>query len=266
MASVAAQHPHGLHTDSGSDSEVGMVCCPGLEGDDYSKQPVSSVPQYVRNGFIRKVYGILSVQLLLTCAIAIPFNLLLTPAFVATHMGLYYAALFGTLATVLGMACCCGTAARTFPTNYILLFVLTVFQAILVGFIVTLYTGSSVLIAMVTTGVIFTVLSVYAWKTGTDFTGMGAYLAAGLSALCCFSFVMWMFSMFMPIPHGVKLIYSFLGVILFSFYIVYDTQLIIGGKHEQEFSVDDYCFAALNLYLDIINMFLNILQLLGDRR
>jgi len=61
--------------------------------------------------------------------------------------------------------------------------------------------------------------------------------------------------------------YACVGAILFSFYIVYDTQLIAGGAHrEYGFSVDDYAFAALNLYVDIIRLFLKLLSLLGKRK
>jgi len=58
------------------------------------------------------------------------------------------------------------------------------------------------------------------------------------------------------------------GVLLFTFYIVFDTQLLIGeyGGHKVQFGIDDYVFAALNLYLDIINLFLHILSLFGERR
>lgn len=35
---------------------------------------------------------------------------------------------------------------------------------------------------------------------------------------------------------------------------------------EHQFEVDDYVFAALNIYLDVINLFLNLLELLGERR
>merc|ERR1719343_1370915 len=62
------------------------------------------------------------------------------------------------------------------------------------------------------------------------------------------------------------MMYDFVGVLLFTFYIVYDTQLIIGGSHKVQFSIDDYCFAALNLYLDVINLFQQILRLLGDQK
>ena len=54
---------------------------------------------------------------------------------------------------------------------------------------------------------------------------------------------------------------------LFAFYIVFDTQMMLGswGGHKVEFSIDDYAFAALNLYLDIINFFLYILEIVGTR-
>ena len=57
------------------------------------------------------------------------------------------------------------------------------------------------------------------------------------------------------------------GCLLFSCYIVYDTQLIVGGQHKKhQFGVDDYVFAALNIYLDIINLFVYLLRLLNSRR
>eukprot|EP00438_Fugacium_kawagutii_P011117 Skav203188 [mRNA] locus=scaffold39:361567:361815:+ [translate_table: standard] len=54
---------------------------------------------------------------------------------------------------------------------------------------------------------------------------------------------------------------------VFAFYIVFDTQLMLGswGGHKLQFDIDDYAFAALNLYLDIINLFLYILEIVGTR-
>lgn len=42
-----------------------------------------------------------------------------------------------------------------------------------------------------------------------------------------------------------------------------DTQLILGGKHKYSISPEEYIFAALNLYLDIVTIFLLLLQLIG---
>ena len=57
--------------------------------------------------------------------------------------------------------------------------------------------------------------------------------------------------------------YAAVGALLFMVYIVYDTQLMMGGKHKYSIDPEEYIFAALNLYLDIINLFLYILTLIG---
>lgn len=57
--------------------------------------------------------------------------------------------------------------------------------------------------------------------------------------------------------------YGSIGALIFSLYIVYDTQLMMGGKHKYALSPEEYIFAALNLYLDIINLFRYILLIVG---
>ncbi len=49
------------------------------------------------------------------------------------------------------------------------------------------------------------------------------------------------------------------------FFIVIDTQMLIGGKHGIQFSPDDYIAAALNLYLDIVQLFLYLLRIIGKK-
>lgn len=61
-----------------------------------------------------------------------------------------------------------------------------------------------------------------------------------------------------------QLIYACLGALLFSIYLIYDTQLIL-GKGQYSYSLDDAYLAAIQLYLDIINLFLNILRIVGHR-
>ena len=60
------------------------------------------------------------------------------------------------------------------------------------------------------------------------------------------------------------IIYNLLGVLIYSVYLIYDTQLLAGGKRYQ-LSLDDYVVAALIVYLDIIMIFLYLLQLLGGK-
>ena len=54
-----------------------------------------------------------------------------------------------------------------------------------------------------------------------------------------------------------------MGALLFSFYIIYDTQIMLGGKHKYSLSPEEYIFAALNLYLDVINLFMYLLAIFG---
>lgn len=56
-------------------------------------------------------------------------------------------------------------------------------------------------------------------------------------------------------------VYLIVCIIFYGFYLIYDTQLIVGGKR-RELTVDDYVIGALILYLDIIIIFLKLLQLL----
>jgi len=245
---------------------------PGLEvdantGSSSLRGPVSTMPAYIRRGFIRKVYAILSVQLAITAAIGAYFHTQLSPKWMFEHIGLFHAASMGSLVLLVSVMCCCQGAARKFPTNYLFLFTLTLLESVVVGFLVTLYTGESVLLAVATVAVVFSGLTAYACLTKRDFTGCGPYLMAALWCLVGFSFVVMLWQMcFPPLPAAVDLMYAWAGVFLFSFYIVFDTQLIVGGNHKCQFDIDDYCFAALNLYLDIIQLFIHLLRILGDRR
>ncbi len=49
-------------------------------------------------------------------------------------------------------------------------------------------------------------------------------------------------------------------------YLVFDTQMMMGGKHKYALSPEEYIFAALNLYLDIVNLFIFILSIIGNAR
>jgi protein lifeguard len=56
-------------------------------------------------------------------------------------------------------------------------------------------------------------------------------------------------------------LYSSIGALVFSLYLVLDTQLLLGGKHKYQISPEDYVIAALNIYVDVINIFLMLLSL-----
>jgi len=218
----------------------------------------------IRHGFIKKVFSIVGAQLLLTSLIALPFQVFHAQAvqFIGGGGGIL---VWIALALTMGLVCymtCKPEAGRHYPTNYYLLGGITVGFGILVGVICLQYTGQSVLIVTFMTAAITFSLTAFATQTKYDFTGFGPYLFAAMVGLFIFGFIL----MFVhsQLAHT---IYAGCGALLFSFYIIYDVQLIVGGDNKKhEFGVDDYVFAALHLYLDIINLFLYLLELFGDRR
>lgn len=104
-------------------------------------------------------------------------------------------------------------------------------------------------------------LTMFAFQTKWDFTILGGGLFVALIILVIFGIV----AIFIP-SRVVTLVYASLGALLFSVYLVYDTQLMMGGKHKYSISPEEYIFAALNLYLDIVNIFLFILTIIGASR
>jgi FtsH-binding integral membrane protein len=257
--STAADDSSGSCSDEDVEAR-GCQCFPTIE-DCPGDTRVDQAMKHVRLGFIRKVYAILIVQLFVTIAIAAPLCLM-SKQWVLNHIYVFRIARWVSLGVIIGMTCCCRQAARNFPTNYLLLFAFTASEAVVIGFVGALYETNSVLIAAGVTVAACVGLSAYASFTNTDYTGYGPYLFVVLFTLCLWSFIAILFPMD-PLTHKVL---AAIGTLLFCCYIVYDTQLIIGGRHKVQFNIDDYVFAALNLYLDIVNLFLFILSLFGKRR
>jgi len=222
----------------------------------------------VRHNFVQKVYGILCVQLIVTTFIAGATMSLLEPSSVLWHI-----CFFGSIAVTIAVVCCCmcnPSLMRTYPTNYALMLVFTLAESILVGCIGEQYTGQSVVIVTFITAFVVFGLSVFACQTTYDFTGWGPYLFCALLVMFGFSILVMFAGLFGLAGSGafqvVRLVFACFGAMLFSFYIVYDTQLIVGGKHANMFAVDDYCMAALSLYMDIVQLFLYLLEIFGDRK
>ncbi|CAG2105422.1 unnamed protein product, partial [Medioppia subpectinata] len=212
-----------------SAAENGQYGADTYEGEGFGS---SFGTKAIRLAFIRKVYGILSVQLLVSfgfiCVFAIP--------------GV-------AMATMLVLACC-GEMRRQTPHNYIALMIFTIAESFLLGIISSLYKYEIVLSAVAITAVVCLALTVFAFQTKIDFTVFNGLLFVGVIILMLFGFVLmfWRSSV-------AQLVYSALGALLFSAYLVVDTQMLIGGTHSIQISQEEYIFAALTLYIDIVQLF-----------
>eukprot|EP00928_Gymnodinium_smaydae_P059303 TRINITY_DN42595_c0_g1_i1.p1 TRINITY_DN42595_c0_g1~~TRINITY_DN42595_c0_g1_i1.p1 ORF type:complete len:266 (+),score=26.43 TRINITY_DN42595_c0_g1_i1:54-800(+) len=227
----------------------------------------------LRHGFVQKVYGILSLQLLLTFAVSGRI-MVLADGMIKQNKNQAMILLWSSFAMSMGMMCvfmCAPHLMRSYPTNYVLLFLFTLAKSITLGFICAMYTRETVLLALGLTTAIVVALTLFACQTSSDFTGSGPYLFVSAFTLFGFGFMLsltsWLGLGSSPAFQTLRLIYACCGAMLFSCFLVYDTQLIVGGEHKRyQFSIDDYAMAAIVLYMDIVQLFQFLLQILGRRR
>ena len=130
----------------------------------------------------------------------------------------------------------------------------------IVGIATSRYQTDIILLALGITAAVTVSLVAYALTTKSDFTSMGSWLYAALMSLILAGFVG--FILRTPI---FNLAIAAGGAALFSLYIIYDVQMLMGGNHQFKISPDEYIFATINIYLDIINLFLHILQILANK-
>lgn len=209
----------------------------------------------IRKGFIRKVYLILTGQLAITMGFIALF-VYHEPAKIWTLQNPWIAITsFITMFAVLIIMACCGEMRRRTPHNFIFLGIFTVAQGLMLGIFTIQYDANEVFMAVGITCVICFSLTLFSLQTKWDFTMMGGFLFVGLIIVFLFGIIVSFF------PGSVaSSVYSACGALLFSLYLVYDTQIMMGGNHKYSISPEEYIFAALNLYLDIINIFLFILR------
>ncbi|GLJ12024.1 hypothetical protein SUGI_0182300 [Cryptomeria japonica] len=222
----------------------------------YPDQPVYETP--LRWAFIRKIYTILSLQLLLTIAVAavMVFVHPIAHFFVSTAAGLAVYIILIICALVL--LCPLSFYAQTHPVNLILLALFTLCISFSVGLTCAFTSGKVILESAILTAVVVVSLTLYTFwavRRGHDFSFLGPFLFAGLTVLLVFILIQVIF----PLGKLSKMIYGGLASILFSGYIIYDTDNLI-----KRYSYDEYVWAAISLYLDIINLFVSLLTLLSE--
>ncbi|CDH54107.1 glutamate binding protein [Lichtheimia corymbifera JMRC:FSU:9682] len=218
--------------------------------DDMYKETVANSPVEVRMQFVRKVYSILSTQILSTVVLSAVYMYNAgIRSWVQSNVWMMFGSMIGSLIVLFALM----WKARSTPLNYGLLALFTLLEGHLVGTVVTFYEQTLVLQALIITFGVFVGLTLFTLQSKWDFSGMGPFLFAGISILFLVSIV----QIFFPFSEGVQLALAVAGVIIFSGYIVFDTFLIFN-----RYSPEDYIMASVSLYMDIINLFLRILQIL----
>ena len=138
--------------------------------------------------------------------------------------------------------------------------VIAIMMGCALGFVGAAYQTSVLVMIIGITALVVIALTVFACQTKIDFTPFSGGMIAILLTLIAIGIIAAVTGF-----HWLIMLYAGLGTIVFSVYIVIDTQIIMGGR-KLEINPEDYIFAVLMLYLDIINLFLMLIQLLGNSR
>jgi len=210
---------------------------------------VHGAAKHIRLGFLRKVYSLLALQLIITTIIAAVC--MMTPqikGLIHDNPWLLMVAFILSIGLLIGLH----VKRRESPINLILLAGFTVVEAFTVGVLVSFYEVSVVLQAFFLTASVVVGLTLFTFQTKRDFSGWGAGLMSGLWIL--------IIGGFLQVFVGGELTQTGMaigGAILFSGFIIFDTQMIM-----TRVSPEDYVIATIELYLDIINLFIEILKIL----
>lgn len=148
---------------------------------------------------------------------------------------------------------------QVFPTNIGLVFLFTFIEGIAIAPLIYLYNQAQPGIvgqAALLTGTTFGVLTLYAFVSRKDFSAWGGFFTVGLWVLIATSLL----NMFFRNPTA-SLWIAGATVFVFGGLLVFDT-----WRLRNVYGPNDYVQAAVAIYLDLLNMFLAILSLLGGRR
>jgi len=145
---------------------------------------------------------------------------------------------------------------KSYPTNLVFLSGFTLLEAYSISVITSFYDSKIVVEALIFTLGIFVALTLFACQSKYDFAHWAPYLFGGLWVLIIFGFM----AAFFPHSSKIELGYGVVAALLFSGYILVDTQMVMRHYH-----VEEEIAAAISLYLDIVNLFLAILRILNSQ-
>ena len=218
----------------------------------------SLLPSYILPDFYRKVYGLVAAQVAVTSGVVLICMYPLNQA-MRSPQG-QTISLIGGLAALFTV-CQITSFKQRFPWNAVLLFSISIGEGFVLGHVcVIINDGILILTSFLACASTFTCLSAITLCTSNNiqhspFRQLSATVA--LSSLMASGFLM-VSNCFFPMSSPMSYLISTLGIVGFSSLVVYDTSLL-----SMQYNVDESIEAALQLYLDILNLFMCFLQCLN---
>ena len=227
----------------------------------------SSIGSQEMARFMSKVYGWMAAGIGLTALVA--YYASNSEGFMATlieNRSLFYGLMIAEVLCVLGLGMLMNRiSAFAASVGY---FFYAALSGTTLSVIFLAYTQQSITEAFILTGASFAGLSAFGYLTKRDLGPVGSFCTMGLFGLIGYG-LLTMFFPSMYSSQGQKISAS-LGVLIFAGLTAYDTQkiksLYVSGSMDSEDGKKQAIFGALKLYLDFINLFLELLSLFGKRK
>jgi len=131
----------------------------------------------------------------------------------------------------------------------------------LLSYIFAIYTASSIFSTFCAAAALFGAMAIYGATTKKDLSSWGSLLFMGLIGLIIAQVV----NMFLH-NEGFATILTYAGILLFVALTAYDMQRIKQIGQQAGYNPNMAILGALILYLDFINLFIRLLQIMGRRR
>uniref|UniRef100_A0A3Q4C165 Protein lifeguard 2 n=1 Tax=Mola mola TaxID=94237 RepID=A0A3Q4C165_MOLML len=231
---------------------VPIVSSFGSSGFDDMEAQFAWDDKTVRQTFIRKVYAILMVQLLVTVTIVALFSF--CPPVVIC---------FSPVLQTLSMAFMMGFMSRYVSVSHVM------FHPGKAEIVTTLsfssfYNTKSVVLCLGITALVCLSVTIFSFQSRVDVTS-----CQGVLFSLCMVLLLCAITISIVVPFGyvpwLHAVYAVAGAILFTLFLAFDTQLLLGNKR-YTISPEEYVFATLSLYLDIVYLFSFLLQIMGGGR
>lgn len=214
-------------------------------------QKLEDCSNKTRNEFIIKVYSVVCLQLLTSLIFGIiTYTSKSVQDYVLSSPGTYIISIITLFVSLLLLMC----LKHKYPLNIILLSIFTLSMSYGLGIVCLSYSPKIVFQALVLTFGITFGLSLFTWyNKEKDFSILGNVLFGFMIIL----FIGSIFQLFFSFGGIGETLWACFGALIFAGYIIFDTWLIL-----RKYSENEWIMAAINLYLDIINLFLYLLRLL----
>ncbi|XP_066572319.1 protein lifeguard 2a isoform X2 [Amia ocellicauda] len=246
--SWAYVHPSPNPSTSGS--------CDGLSGEGWEDKNI-------RRMFIRKVFTILMVQLMVTFGIVALFTFCeQVRQFVQYNRILYLASYIAFMGTYLVLVCST-SARRRYPTNLILLGIFTLAMSYMAGMLASYHNTKVVMLCIGITAMVCLAVTLFCFQTKFDFTSCHGLMFSLMMVLLLTGLLLIFTAPFGYIP-WLQTAYAGLGALVFTLFLAFDVQLLMGNRR-YSLSPEEHVFGALCLYMDIVYIFFFLLQLFGSR-